>query len=76
MVLIVVLVCLVTQGCAVGSTIWLSIWSDAMDSNPHMEDAERNKYLGVYGGIGVSQGKKKRYSFVLKKLNYEFLLRF
>ncbi|KAB7506631.1 Canalicular multispecific organic anion transporter 1 [Armadillidium nasatum] len=41
-----------SQGFAVGSNVWLSVWSD--DKNSTIPSV-RNKYLGVYGGLGVFQ---------------------
>ncbi|RXG67820.1 Multidrug resistance-associated protein 1 [Armadillidium vulgare] len=41
-----------SQGFAVGSNVWLSKWSE--DSNSTVPSV-RNKYLGVYGGLGVLQ---------------------
>lgn len=35
------------------SNIWLSEWSASNTSDP----AVRDMYLGVYGGLGLGQGK-------------------
>lgn len=51
------------QAASVGSNIWLSKWTDDPDINnativntSYYGDL-RNKYLGVYGGLGALQGK-------------------
>ncbi|KAA0200834.1 hypothetical protein HAZT_HAZT009941, partial [Hyalella azteca] len=43
-----------SQACMVMSNIWLSMWSEDASS---MEPAVRDKYLGVYGGLGAGQGE-------------------
>ena len=43
-----------SQAFSVGSNVWLSIWSEDEAS---VEPSVRNKYLGVYGALGVLQGK-------------------
>ncbi|XP_015764594.1 PREDICTED: multidrug resistance-associated protein 1-like, partial [Acropora digitifera] len=39
------------EAAAVASGIWLAIWS----SSPVSSDSDRDRYLGVYGGLGLSQ---------------------
>ncbi|XP_050728277.1 multidrug resistance-associated protein 1-like isoform X2 [Eriocheir sinensis] len=41
----------VAQSCIVGSSVWLSIWSEDTDRNSTNTDM----YLGVYGAMGVGQ---------------------
>ena len=42
---------LIGEGCAVASGIWLARWS----STNVTSDKQRDMFLGVYGGLGVSQ---------------------
>ncbi|XP_063866337.1 multidrug resistance-associated protein 1-like isoform X3 [Scylla paramamosain] len=41
----------VAQSCIVGSSVWLSIWSE--DTN--MDSSTTDMYLGVYGALGIGQ---------------------
>lgn len=41
------------QGFSIGSNIWLSNWSEDKDVTPN----KRDMYLGVYGALGLGQGK-------------------
>ncbi|CAL4099766.1 unnamed protein product, partial [Meganyctiphanes norvegica] len=45
-----------SQGCTVGSNIWLSRWSDAnITVNGTQDHGARDMYLGVYGAMGIGQ---------------------
>lgn len=46
-----------SQGCSVGSNLWLSKWSEAYAENDTMADSDRDMYLGVYASFGIGQGK-------------------
>lgn len=43
------------QAFAIYSNIWLGDWADDPESN---EPSTRDLYLGVYGALGIAQGKK------------------
>lgn len=48
------------QAFAIGSNIWLSVWSDdkeATNSNGTQVVGKRDLYLGVYAALGLGQGK-------------------
>lgn len=47
------------QGFSIGSNVWLSVWSDAnaTDADGNQDTAARDMYLGVYGALGIGQGK-------------------
>lgn len=46
---------IINQALQVYSNMWLSDWSAHPEANePHIRDL----YLGVYGGLGVAQGKR------------------
>ena len=44
---------------SIGTTVWLSQWSDASEKlgNNTMPNNERDMYLGVYGALGLGQSK-------------------
>lgn len=44
---------MVFQAFSIGSNFWLSIWSD---DEEHSQE-RKGLYLGVYGALGVGQGK-------------------
>ena len=44
------------QGFSIGSNVWLSIWSSNIGNST--DTASRDMYLGVYGALGIGQGKK------------------
>jgi ATP-binding cassette subfamily C (CFTR/MRP) protein 1 len=48
----------VFQGFSIGSNVWLSEWSNdkSMYGN-ETDDSKQSLYLGVYGALGVGQGK-------------------
>ncbi|XP_077284669.1 multidrug resistance-associated protein 1-like [Arctopsyche grandis] len=48
---------LVYQGFSIGSNIWLSVWSADEDLvvDGVQDEAKRDLYLGVYGGLGIGQ---------------------
>lgn len=50
---------LVFQGFSIGSNIWLTIWSadNTTVVDGVADTAKRDMYLGVYGALGVGQGK-------------------
>lgn len=47
------------KGFSIGSNIWLSQWSSDNETivNGTVNTAKRDMYLGVYGALGVGQGK-------------------
>ena len=49
------------QGFSVASSMWLSIWSDDSGTgiNETISDNKRDKYLEVYGALGMGQGMLK-----------------
>jgi ATP-binding cassette subfamily C (CFTR/MRP) protein 1 len=50
---------LVFQAFSIGSNVWLSEWSDDKNIflNETVDESKRDLYLGVYGALGVGQGK-------------------
>lgn len=52
-------VILLCEGFSIGSNIWLSKWSSDNNTvvNGTANTAKRDMYLGVYGALGVGQGK-------------------
>lgn len=50
---------LVYQGFSVGSNVWLGVWADdhKIYNNGTLDKGKRDMYLGVYGALGVGQGK-------------------
>lgn len=50
---------LIYQGFSIGSNVWLSEWSDASTAavNGTLSSGDRDMYLGVYGALGLGQGK-------------------
>lgn len=61
---------ILSQACTVGSNVWLTAWSSesALQNETGQDPAVRDKYLGVYGALGIGQGK----NFILD-LRYTFL---
>jgi ATP-binding cassette, subfamily C (CFTR/MRP), member 1 len=58
------------QAFSIGTNVWLSIWSNEQSKlNVSLPASERDMYLGVYGGLGLGQGKK-RYNFISISLIY------
>lgn len=55
-----ILLNMVFQAFSIGSNIWLSEWSN--DNTTTEDTAKRDMYLGVYGGLGIGQGK---FSFMI-----------
>ena len=53
--ILVVLFFVTDQGCAMAANVWLSKWSD--DVNSFNVTAKRDMYLGVYAMFGMLQGK-------------------
>jgi ATP-binding cassette subfamily C (CFTR/MRP) protein 1 len=48
----------VFQGFSIGSNVWLSEWSNDKSMYGNETDGRKqNLYLGVYGALGVGQGK-------------------
>lgn len=45
------------QAFEVGANLWLTKWST--DESAGTDTSRRDMYLGVYGGFGIAQGKKK-----------------
>ena len=57
----------VLQGSKIGTSLWLSDWSESADVLPVNESrAETGLRLGVYGALGVSQGRQHEASILLK----------
>ncbi|XP_063605857.1 multidrug resistance-associated protein 1-like [Penaeus indicus] len=52
-----VLFYILSQACTVGSNVWLTAWSSesALQNETGQDPAVRDKYLGVYGALGVGQ---------------------
>lgn len=50
---------MVFQGFSIGSNIWLSDWSNdnTIYVNGTQDAGKRDMYLGVYGALGIGQGK-------------------
>lgn len=50
---------MIFQGFSIGSNLWLSVWSDDQEIvvNGTTNTAKRDMYLGVYGALGIGQGK-------------------
>lgn len=50
---------MVFQGFSIGSNMWLSAWStdDKIVVNNVTNTGKRDLYLGVYGALGIGQGK-------------------
>lgn len=44
---------------SIGANVWLSAWSndDSSADGVPMERSQRDLYLGVYGALGLGQGK-------------------
>lgn len=55
---------MVFQGFSIGSNLWLSVWSDDQEIivNGSVNTAKRDMYLGVYGALGIGQGKSSLHS--------------
>jgi ATP-binding cassette, subfamily C (CFTR/MRP), member 1 len=50
------------QAFSIGTNVWLSIWSNEQSQyNISLPDDRRDMYLGVYGGLGLGQGKNYFY---------------
>ena len=59
---------------AIGANLWLSDWSDDIALNGTQDAAHRDMRLGVYGALGLAQGKTFiflcfRFKFVVPVLN-------
>ncbi|XP_042861563.1 multidrug resistance-associated protein 1-like isoform X1 [Penaeus japonicus] len=52
-----VLFYVLSQACTVGSNVWLTAWSSesALQNETGQDPAIRDKYLGVYGALGIGQ---------------------
>lgn len=48
---------ILSQACTVGSNVWLTAWSSesALQNETGQDPAVRDKYLGVYGALGIGQ---------------------
>lgn len=62
------------QGFSIGSNSWLSVWSNdnLTDANNTFNTAKQDMYLGVYGALGVVQGKFFDMYWCLKIFNMCF----
>lgn len=46
-----------SNGCMVGSSIWLSRWAEEpLEADGTLNTQRRDMYLGVYGALGIGQG--------------------
>ena len=45
------------QAASLGASVWLSEWSNDPIVNGTSDPAQRDLRLGVYGALGMSQGK-------------------
>lgn len=46
-----------SNGCTVGSSIWLSRWAEEpLEPDGSLDTQKRDMYLGVYGALGICQG--------------------
>ena len=54
----IILLYLLNNVAAVGANLWLSDWSDDIEKNVTMTSARRDMRLGVYGALGLAQGKE------------------
>lgn len=54
-----ILLNVVYQGFSIASNFWLSIWSSDNSTvvNGTVDTGKRDMYLGVYGALGIGQGK-------------------
>lgn len=54
-----VLLNVVYQAFSIGSNFWLTIWSNDNETvvNGTVDTGKRDMYLGVYGALGIGQGK-------------------
>lgn len=54
-----ILLNMVFQGFSIGSNVWLGVWADdaKLTVNGTVNTAKRDMYLGVYGALGIGQGK-------------------
>lgn len=50
---------MVFQGFSIGSNVWLGVWANdtSLLVNGTVNTARRDLYLGVYGALGIGQGK-------------------
>ncbi|KAK7079415.1 Canalicular multispecific organic anion transporter 1, partial [Halocaridina rubra] len=53
--LLTIIFYIASQGCTVGSSIWLSKWSEEPVVNGTQDSQKRDMYLGVYGAFGIGQ---------------------
>lgn len=54
-----ILLNMVFQGFSIGSNVWLGVWADDVNItvNGTVNTGKRDLYLGVYGALGIGQGK-------------------
>lgn len=76
-----ILLNVVYQGFSIASNFWLSIWSSDNSTvvNGTVDTGKRDMYLGVYGALGIGQGKcfdvfKRMPSCLLYNLSMNFFL--
>lgn len=50
---------MVFQGFSIGSNVWLGVWANdtSLNVNGTVNTGRRDLYLGVYGALGIGQGK-------------------
>ncbi len=55
--LAIILLYLLNNVASIGANLWLSDWSDQEYPNNTMPSSDRDLRLGVYGALGLAQGK-------------------
>ncbi len=53
----IILLYLLNNIASIGANLWLSDWSDQEYPNNTMPSSDRDLRLGVYGALGLAQGK-------------------
>ena len=62
---IIVLFYVLYNAASIYSNVWLSEWSnDARNPNATHDPEQRDMRLGVYGALGVLQGRRSYFSFL------------
>ena len=64
--MLIVFFFMLDEGCSIAANIWLSKWSDDVQS--FNITSQRNTYLGVYAGFGVVEGKLDIFNSVYYRL--------
>ena len=53
----IIILYLLNNVAAIGANLWLSDWSDDIAVNGTVDESQRDMRLGVYGALGLAQGK-------------------